>query len=178
VQLRLAPAGAEGRGQGNRRVSGAAILGGCPATRTAGEVPPRRSPCPAPREWRGVGRVAAALVTALLVGACTGGGTGEGGLSVTWRLDPTPPAVGPAALELRLIDPAGEPVDGAAIEVEANMNHAGMVPVFASLEETAPGTYEGTVDFTMGGDWFLLVEATLDDGRTVERTLDVKGVRP
>ncbi len=159
-------------------MSGLRATGGCPATRTAGEAPSRRAHRPAPREWRGVGRVAATLVTALLFGACSGGGTGAGGLSVTWRLDPTPPAVGPTALEVRLIDPAGAPVTGASLEVEANMNHAGMVPVFATLEETGPGTYEGTVDFTMGGDWFLLVEAALDDGRTVERTLDVKGVRP
>jgi hypothetical protein len=116
------------------------------------------------------------LVTALLMG-CSGGGSGDGGLSVSYRLDPAPPAVGSAALELRLVDPEGKPVKGATVELEANMNHAGMRPTFATLTETADGRYDGDVEFTMGGDWFLLMKATLADGRTVQRTLDVKGVR-
>lgn len=118
-----------------------------------------------------------ALLVALMLAACSGGGTGEGGLSVSYRLDPAPPAVGSAAIELRLVDPEGKPVTGAQVELEANMNHAGMTPTFATLTEAEGGRYDGQVEFTMGGDWFLLMNATLPDGRTVERTLDVKGVR-
>lgn len=110
--------------------------------------------------------------------SCSGGGTGDGGLSVTYRLDPAPPRVGEAELELRLIDPAGQPVPAAQVEVEANMNHAGMTPTFATLTEAEPGRYDGTLRFTMAGDWYLAVEVTLPDGRRVERTLDVRGVRP
>ena len=123
------------------------------------------------------GALLAALIVTALLAACSDGGSGDGGLSVSYRLDPAPPAVGSAALELRLIDPEGKPVTGASVELEANMNHAGMTPTFATLTETADGRYDGDVEFTMGGDWFLLMKATLADGRTVERTLDVKGVR-
>lgn len=132
-----------------------------------------------PSPW-GTRRLAAAgllAVAALLPVACSGGGTGEGGVSVTFRLDPRPPRVGTAKLELRIIDPAGGPVAGASVDVEANMNHAGMQPTFATLEEQAGGLYTGTLEFTMGGDWFLLVQAELADGSRVERRLDVPGVR-
>ena len=57
------------------------------------------------------------------------------------------------------------------------MNHAGMVPVFADARETAPGRYEATLNFTMAGDWFILVQARLPDGRTVEQAIDVPGVQ-
>ena len=102
-----------------------------------------------------------AVIGVAFLTACSGGGSGEGGLSVSFRLDPAPPTVGSVALELRLIDPEGKPVIGATVEVEANMNHAGMVPTFATLIETSDGRYDGDVEFTMGGDWFLLMKATL-----------------
>jgi hypothetical protein len=63
------------------------------------------------------------------------------------------------------------------VRVEGNMNHAGMRPSFADLHETEPGRYTGTLRFTMGGDWFLLVQATLPDGNQVEQKIDVPGVR-
>jgi hypothetical protein len=51
-----------------------------------------------------------------------------------------------------------------------------MVPVFAPALETAPGRYQAALEFTMGGDWFILVRAELPDGRTMERKIDVPGV--
>ena len=123
-------------------------------------------------------RMATVVALALaLLAACSGGGSGEGDVSVTFRIEPRPPVVGSARLELRLIDPAGGPIPGAGVQVEANMNHAGMQPTFSTLEESAPGLYAGPLEFTMGGDWFLLVVARLDDGREIERRLDVPGVR-
>jgi hypothetical protein len=56
------------------------------------------------------------------------------------------------------------------------MNHAGMVPEFAQAREMAPGRYQGDLEFTMGGDWFILVRAKLPDGRALERKIDVPGV--
>lgn len=118
-----------------------------------------------------------ALMCCSWLSACSGSGTGDGGLSVTFRFDPPAPAVGTARLALRLVDPAGQPVQGASVAVEANMDHAGMVPTFATLAEDGPGHYVGDVAFTMGGDWFLQLDVTLADGRKVSRTLDVPGVR-
>jgi len=96
------------------------------------------------------------------------------------RLDvsPSPPRVGPATVSLKLIDfLASKPVSGARVTLEGNMTHAGMTPVFAEAKEFEPGGYRATLDFTMAGDWVVLVHAALPDGRKLERTLDVKGVR-
>jgi sensor domain CHASE-containing protein len=52
-----------------------------------------------------------------------------------------------------------------------------MRPVFASAREVSPGTYEAPLELTMGGDWFLLVDARLPDGGTLHRQVDLPGVR-
>ncbi len=62
------------------------------------------------------------------------------------------------------------------VAIEGNMNHAGMKPSFAELTERGAGVYDGDLEFTMGGDWFILVTATLPDGSQLERKVDVKGV--
>ena len=64
------------------------------------------------------------------------------------------------------------------MEVEADMSHPGMAPVFGEVEETAPGNYLAHVRFTMAGDWVLLLRIKLPDGRKIERQVDVRGVQP
>jgi hypothetical protein len=90
--------------------------------------------------------------------------------------EPDPPQIGPAALTVTLRDAGGQPIAGAVVKLEGNMNHAGMVPVFAEASEVAPGRYRADLDFTMAGDWFILVRADLPDGRSMERKVDVPGV--
>jgi hypothetical protein len=51
-----------------------------------------------------------------------------------------------------------------------------MVPVVAQAREVSPGHYEADLEFTMGGDWFILVRADLPDGRSLERSVDVPAV--
>ena len=89
---------------------------------------------------------------------------------------PDPPAVGFATVNLILTDVDNQPIAGAKIELEGNMNHAGMVPVFSQATETEPGRYEAPLEISMGGDWFILVKTTLPDGRSFERQVDVPGV--
>ncbi|GJM21274.1 MAG: hypothetical protein DHS20C15_11890 [Planctomycetota bacterium] len=126
-------------------------------------------------------RVGVVLVAALcaFVGSCAPGGEGSDNSSVIVRFDPPVPEVGTARLEVRLVDAAGEPLAGGELSLEANMTHAGMQPTFATLTESfdQAGVYTGDVEFTMGGDWFLLLNAAFPDGRELERTLDVPGVR-
>lgn len=64
----------------------------------------------------------------------------------------------------------GEPVAGAEVMVEANMTHAGMEPLFVEAVEGAPGEYRAPIFWSMGGEWFLRVRATLPDGTTAEET--------
>jgi hypothetical protein len=99
------------------------------------------------------------------------------GFSVEHEITPHPPRVGTATVTLRVADATGTPVSGARVHLEGNMTHAGMRPVFGEATELAPGRYQSTLEFTMGGDWVVLVRLTLPDGREIERELNVKGVK-
>jgi YtkA-like len=100
-------------------------------------------------------------------------------IDLNWRVTPDPPRTGPATVSLTLTDTAaGRPIEGATVRLEGNMSHPGMKPVFSTAREVRPGQYEAPIEFTMAGDWFLLVDATLHDGRTLHRQVDLPGVRP
>jgi hypothetical protein len=93
------------------------------------------------------------------------------------RIDPQPPVVGPATVTIGLTDGSGRPSKNARVTVESDMSHAGMGPVFAECKEVENGRCLARIDFTMAGDWVLLLHIRLPDGQTVERRMDVKGVR-
>ena len=118
-----------------------------------------------------------ACCAAVICGGCGPSEQEAPGVQVDLTLEPSPPVVGDADIALKLTDASGAPVEGADVRVEGNMNHAGMKPSFADLKEVEPGRYTGTLDFTMGGDWFLLVTAKTPDGKRVERKIDVEGVK-
>jgi hypothetical protein len=89
---------------------------------------------------------------------------------------PQPPKVGPATITLSLDDAAGKPIAGARVNLEGNMSHPGMNPVFAEAREISAGRYRASIEFTMGGDWVMLVRINLPDGQKLEREFEVKGV--
>ena len=86
--------------------------------------------------------------------------------------------MGAAAITLQIADATQKPVSHATIEVEADMSHPGMAPVFGEVEETAPGSYRAHLNFTMAGDWVVLLRIKLPDGRKMVRQVDVRGVGP
>jgi hypothetical protein len=108
---------------------------------------------------------------------CEYGTSAATDIQVHVALDPSPPIVGNADVTLMLADVNGSPVKDATVRLEGNMNHAGMRPSFADLREVEPGRYSGTIEFTMGGDWFILVTAKTLEGKTVERKIEVPGVK-
>jgi YtkA-like len=97
-------------------------------------------------------------------------------LTLAHEVSPYPPRVGLVTITLRMTDTAGRQVDGARITLEANMSHAGMVPVFADARETEPGRYQSRMELSMAGDWFILAHVTLKDGRKFDRQFEIKGV--
>lgn len=115
-------------------------------------------------------------VLSILAG-CPSAQTDQPEMKVDLSLAPTPAVVGDADISLKITDAAGSPLEGAEVRVEGNMNHAGMKPSFADLKEVEPGQYDGVLKFTMGGDWFLLVTAKTPDGKTMQRKIDVPGVK-
>jgi hypothetical protein len=99
--------------------------------------------------------------------------TTQDAYAVTMAVEPSPPIVGPATITATLKDPAGQPVDGARLDVEANMSHAGMVPVLASTAESRAGLYRVPLQWTMAGDWYVDLKFTLPDGSRVVRRYPV-----
>jgi hypothetical protein len=93
------------------------------------------------------------------------------------EVSPQPPRVGPATITVSLSDAAGKPITGASVNLEGNMSHPGMVPVFGAAREIEAGRYQAFIEFTMGGDWIVLVKGALPDGRKLEREFEVKGVK-
>lgn len=135
----------------------------------------RRQPRP-----RDVTRLAAARVVAVLAAGLTTASCVErakSAITLSWTLMPTAPVVGPATLTVTLRDAAGGAVTGARVRLEGHMSHPGMTPVIADASERTAGIYVATFDFSMAGDWVLLVSAALRNGDRVEEHIDVAHVR-
>ncbi len=94
-----------------------------------------------------------------------------------WTVSPSPPTAGPLTVALKLAE-GTKPVAGAEVRLEGTMTHPGMAPVSSVARETSPGSYEARMDLSMAGDWILLVDARLADGRTLKRQIELPGVRP
>lgn len=117
------------------------------------------------------------LALCLVIAGCQSSGDPHPGVDLIWEIDPNPPSVGLATINIILTDSTEQQLSGAEIILEGNMSHPGMQPVHAEMEEVEPGKYSASVEFTMGGDWFFLVESTLPDNRVLERQINVPGVR-
>jgi hypothetical protein len=100
----------------------------------------------------------------------------SGGISIEESITPQPVRTGTETISFLLRNAANSPVTGAHVQLEGDMTHPGMAPVFADAVEGAPGSYKAAINFTMGGDWVVLFHITLSDGRRIERQMDVKGV--
>jgi hypothetical protein len=119
-------------------------------------------------------------VVCLFAAVCQPQGGGDGAtIHIEWIVTPDPPRTGDAMLSFTLVDStAGMPVTRAKVRLEGNMSHPGMMPILSTARETAPGRYEAPLDFTMAGDWIVLVDAELPDGRALHRQIEILGVRP
>jgi hypothetical protein len=93
------------------------------------------------------------------------------------QITPQPVRTGPAAFSIQMADNKGKPVQHAEINVEGDMSHPGMAPIFSKAEEIAPGSYRAPIDFSMGGDWVILLHIHLANNRKLERQIDVRGVQ-
>ena len=89
-----------------------------------------------------------------------------------------PRAVGPANVDVMFFDAAQRPIGARSVEIEATMTHPGMSPSLAHAHQVERGHFRASVQLTMAGDWIVIVTATLDDGRHLERTLPLPDVRP
>jgi hypothetical protein len=100
-------------------------------------------------------------------------------IRVTWTLDPSPPLTSaPLVVHLTLRDAAHKPVSGARLRLEGVMSHPGMAPINAAVTDRGNGEYEAPLQFTMAGDWILLVTGELPNGTPFRKQIEINGVRP
>jgi Cu(I)/Ag(I) efflux system membrane fusion protein len=94
-------------------------------------------------------------------------------IQMSLTVDPTPPVVGDATLLITVKDNAGNPVEVQKIAVRGDMTHAGMVPVMGEEATKTDAGYTAPLTWSMGGDWIVTVEATLNDGRVVSQEFEL-----
>lgn len=83
------------------------------------------------------------------------------------------------ALVVILTEADGSLITDATVEVEGNMNHAGMVPTLTEpTQDDADGSTDGRYTFpfvfNMLGDWIITVKVDRADGSSFERNLEVR----
>jgi hypothetical protein len=123
-------------------------------------------------------RLTARAVRTVIVLVCSLADSSDA-VSVTWTLDPSPPVVGtPIVVRVTLRDREQKPLNGARLRLEGLMSHPGMAPVAAAVVEKGDGAYEAPLQFTMAGDWILLLTGELPDGSPVKKQIEIAGVRP
>jgi hypothetical protein len=113
----------------------------------------------------------------LVVTACHRATESAVDISIEHEVTPQPARAGPAILTLRLRDAAAKPIAGAQVMIEAVMSHPGMAPVFARAKEVEAGRYQAGLEFSMGGDWIVLIHLTLSNGQKLERQFEIRGVQ-
>jgi len=74
----------------------------------------------------------------------------------------------------RLKDKTNSPIENAQVKVEATMNHAGMVPIFADASAQPGGIYKSRIRLTMNGDWILFLTIKKADGDIIKKELFLK----
>lgn len=117
-------------------------------------------------------------IAAILLASGCGSRSGAGpAIKVEFETTPQPPRTGPVGIALHLTDASARPVSGAHIDLEGDMTHAGMAPVFSHAVELQPGRYRSQLELTMPGDWVVLLHVKLASGEQVEKHFEIRGVR-
>jgi len=52
-----------------------------------------------------------------------------------------------------------------------------MSPAFGEAKETLPGTYDGTLDLNMRGDWVVTAHVVLPDGETLNQEIKIQNLQ-
>ena len=120
--------------------------------------------------------IIALCICLVLVQACRRQSDSLPSLSIAHKVSPQPPRVGQVTITLSVNDASGQPVSGAHVNLEGNMSHPGMVPVFVDVREMEPGRYVSTMELSMAGDWLVTAHMTLSDGRKFDHQFEIKGV--
>lgn len=93
--------------------------------------------------------------------------------SVTLNVEPEALSVGETMLVITITDGSGQPIDGAALTIHGNMDHAGMTPIERQHSDSTSGEYRVPIEWSMGGGWLVTVTARLPDEQgTINKTFE------
>ncbi len=96
--------------------------------------------------------------------------TKEAKVVLTWDHAPkTITLETPVDFTFTLKTPDGQNIEGAQIDIEATMNHAGMVPIFTAAFHLKEAIYSTRFKLTMLGEWVLFLTITLPDGSVARK---------
>lgn len=89
---------------------------------------------------------------------------------LTMSLEQTPSTMGVQTIVL-VINDGATPLDNAKVQIEATMTHAGMPSQIVQMQPLGAGKYQANIDFSMLGEWVLIVNVTEANGAVMQRTL-------
>ncbi|XSG75907.1 FixH family protein [Herpetosiphon llansteffanensis] len=89
---------------------------------------------------------------------------------LTMSLEQTPSTMGVQTIVL-VINDGATPLDNAKVQIEATMTHAGMPSQIVQMQALGAGKYQANIDFSMLGEWVLIVNVTEANGAVMQRTL-------
>ena len=83
--------------------------------------------------------------------------------------------VGETTLLLSVRDREGKSIqDPGTLSLRGDMNHAGMIPVFAEAETSVDGTFTLPFEWTMAGSWIVEANLRLDSGEVVTQRFNLE----
>lgn len=117
------------------------------------------------------------IVVSLALLAGCGGSAGSAASDLNVQLIPAPEGRNGTYLIVQVTDKEGKPVTNATVELEGNMTHPGMAPVFGDAvsddaDGTSDGIYQVPFAFNMAGDWVITV-AIERDGKSEIKDIPV-----
>lgn len=127
-----------------------------------------------PVRWSGLRHGVAVLVVAGVATACQPSAPAEADIHMALSVSPDPPTLAPADVTVQLTDAQGQPLDGADVHLEGDMDMGGMQPVLSETEATGRGQYVAKgVNFGMAGDWVVTVAVSLPSGEQANQKFDL-----
>ena len=115
------------------------------------------------------------LATLLLVGAACRQEQKLTASDVVLDMSVSDLLVGETTLTLRVSDKQGKPLaEPGTLSLRGDMDHAGMVPVFAESETSIDGVFTLPFEWTMAGGWIVEASLNLDSGAVVTQSFNLE----
>lgn len=94
-------------------------------------------------------------------------------INFTWNMNPLniTDLNKPVMFTFDLKDKDNKPIVDAKISIEANMNHAGMTPIYTQATHDKNGLYKTTLKLNMDGDWILFLTIAKTDTVIIKKEI-------